>query len=246
LYEGAKGQSPRKGKDELPLYIKTTLRPIPVETAASSSSSPRHSQQHLADLVKARDRNRCVITGASNTMKACHACHILAKDERSRRIPTEFFEKIKQKLSAAEYKTVQPWLTPSDTNCLVNFRNVGPYEPRIALYCRDGYDWIEDGKVWFQPSADGDGALRFRRAGCQIREETLQIRWCSHRRPDAPPEGEAARSKVDAQAWLESWPPRRVFDLHRLVLAPYRRSKDRKEKNVTRKRKTPPASTPPL
>ena len=82
------------------------------------------------------------------------------------------------------------------------------------------------------------------------------------RRPDAPPDlasGEAARTDVDAETWVESWPPRRIFDLHRLVLAPYRRSKERKagkqpraEKDVAKsltgsvrsKRKTPPASTP--
>ena len=117
LYEGAKGESPRKGKDGLPLYVRTSLRPmLSLDTAGSSSSSPsRRLQQLLADQVKARDRDRCVITGVSNKKELCHACHILAKDEKSRRIPIAFFEKLKRQLSAAEYRMMQPWLSPTES-----------------------------------------------------------------------------------------------------------------------------------
>ena len=135
------------------------------------------------------------------------------------------------------------------TYCLVNFPNVGAYEPRIALYCREEFnDWIEDGKIWFQPSADDSKVtVHFDPDEQDVKfvKRRSKFDGVPIRRPDAPPDaGEAARSPVDAQAWLESWPPRRVFDLHRLVLAPYRRSEERKEKVVGRKRKTPPASTP--
>jgi hypothetical protein len=121
LYEGAKRESPRKGKDGLPMYVKTTLRPmVPLDSAGSSSSSPsRRLQQLLADQVKARDRDRCVITGVSNKKELCHACHILAKDERSRRIPTEFVERMKRDLSAADYSKVQPWLSPTESVHLI-------------------------------------------------------------------------------------------------------------------------------
>ena len=121
LYEGAKGESPRKGKDGLPLYVRTSLRPMPsLVTAGSSSSSPsRNLQQLLADQVKARDRERCVITGISNKKELCHACHILAKDEKSRRIPVESFEKVKRQLSAAEYSMMQPWLSQTESVHLI-------------------------------------------------------------------------------------------------------------------------------
>ena len=121
LFEGAKGESPLKGKDGLPLYVRTSLRPMmPLDTAGSSSGSPsRRLQQLLADQVKARDRDRCVITGVSNKKELCHACHILAKDERSRRIPTEFIEKMKHDLSAADYSMVQPWLSPTESVHLI-------------------------------------------------------------------------------------------------------------------------------
>ena len=117
LYDGAKGESPRKGKDGLPLYVRTSLRPmLSPGTAGSSSSSPsRHLQQLLADQVKTRDRERCVITGKSNKEEMCHACRILAKDEKSRRIPIEFFEKLKRQLSAADYRMVQPSLSPTES-----------------------------------------------------------------------------------------------------------------------------------
>ena len=121
LYEGAKGESPRKGKDGLPLYIRTSLRPMAsLDPAGSSSSSPsRRLQQLLADQVRTRDRDRCVITGVSNKKELCHACHILAKDERSRRIPTEFVERMKHDLSAADYSKVQPWLSPTESVHLI-------------------------------------------------------------------------------------------------------------------------------
>ena len=149
---------------------------------------------------------------------------------------------------------------------LVTLPNIGPYDPRIALYCLEPFnDWIEDGKVWFQASSVDDKKVTVHfdpdDDDVKLVEYRSNFDGASIRRPDAPPDqafGEAARNDVDAETWVESWDNRRVFDIHRLVLAPYRRSKERKackqpsaEKgsttnltgSVRSKRKTPPSST---
>lgn len=127
LYEGAKGISPRKGKDDLPLYVKTSLRPMgSLDTAGGasghspSSGSPKSSslQTELAEQVKARDRERCVITGISNRKQLCRACHILASDASRRRISIDFFRKLrdpaaKEYLFPAAYAELEHCLAPS-------------------------------------------------------------------------------------------------------------------------------------
>jgi hypothetical protein len=119
-------------------------------------------------------------------------------------------------------------------HCQVNIPlGFSKYDPKVALYCVEPFNsWIEQGVVWFQ-TYPHDKKVTVHFDPDDHDEKVEQYRHYEGtviRRPDAPPDpafNETARSQAEIERWLLNWPPRIVFDLHRLVLAPDRREKNK-------------------
>ena len=280
LYDGGPGKhTPPKGKDGLPLSIRTkglAAARVSMESSASPTSGSPSSSKHQADVmmgqVMIRDRSRCVITNVHTRKEKGQNCHIVVRDFHSRKLPLEFVEILKEKLTADEWAEVDPLLTPYEyeqQHCNTVIKRIchdprivlsscallppspvcshyyqveipchfTQYDPRIGLFCQTRFNGpIQRGLVWFQTYPDEERVtVHFdpRLYEEVDRKDYEDFDTKEIRRPDAdadpnlPADSEITDDEKSSR--LLNWPPKIVFDLHRLVLVPYERWKLKRE-----------------